>query len=69
LVNGSKDPSLYLSDKTGALLMLNKAERVLIKELLFMALNSQSVKAYITKRLGKDYLEVGANLYKTLGGR
>ena len=65
----SKDPDLYLSDKTGALLMLNKAERVLIKELLFMGLNSQSAKEYITKRLGKEYLEVGAKLYKTLGGK
>jgi hypothetical protein len=61
----SKD--IFLSDKTGALLMINKEERKLIRELLFMALNSESVKVYITKRLGKEFLNIGAKLYKTMG--
>ncbi len=56
-----------LSDKTGALLMLNKEERKLIRELLLMAMNSESVKSYIVKKLGKNYIEVGASLLKTMG--
>ena len=62
------DSGLFFSDKTGALLMLNKEERILIKELLFMSLNSESVKAYISKRLGDDYLQVGQKLFDTMGG-
>jgi hypothetical protein len=62
-----KSADAELSDKTGALLMLNKEERKLIKELLIMTMNSESVKSYIVKKLGKNYLEVGASLLKTMG--
>jgi len=62
-----KSVDAELSDKTGALLMLNKEERKLIKELLLMTMNSESVKSYIVKKLGKNYLEVGASLLKTMG--
>ena len=62
-----KRDDVELSDKTGALLMLNKEERKLIKELLLMAMNSESVKSYIVKKLGKNYLEVGASLLDTMG--
>jgi len=62
-----KRADVELSDETGALLMLNKEERKLIKELLLMAMNSESVKSYIVKKLGKNYLEVGASLLKTMG--
>lgn len=47
--------------------MLNKEERKLIKELLLMAMNSESVKSFIVKKLGKNYLDVGASLLKTMG--
>jgi len=57
-----------LSDSTGALLMLNKAERKLIKELLQMALNSDKVKSYIIERLGKSSIQTGEALLKTLEG-
>jgi hypothetical protein len=62
-----KSADFELSDKTGALLMLNKEERKLIKELLIMTMNSESVKSYIVKKLGKTYLEVGSSLLKTMG--
>jgi hypothetical protein len=62
-----KRAEVELSDKTGALLMLNKDERKLIKELLLMTMNSESVKSYIVKKLGKNYLEVGASLLETMG--
>jgi len=56
-----------LSDYTVALLMLNKEETNLIKELLVMTMNSESVKSYIVKKLGKKYVQVGASLLKTMG--
>jgi hypothetical protein len=58
---------LYLSDKTSALLMLNKDERKLLKELLIMSLNSESIKAYIEKKMGKKYLQIGESLLKNMG--
>ena len=63
-----EDPDLVLHDKTGALLMLNKDERKLLKELLVMSMNSKSVKAYIVKKLGQKYVKIGEKLLKTMGG-
>lgn len=65
---GGKGADLYLSDKTSALLMLNKEERKLIRELLVMSMNSESIKTYVEKKLGKKYLQIGENLLNTLGG-
>ena len=59
---------IALSDRTGALLMLNKEERKLMKELLIMTLHSESAKSYITKRLGEQYIGIGEKLLKTMGG-
>ena len=64
----NEDPDLVLHDKTGALLMLNKDERKLLKELLVMAMNSKSIKAYIIKKLGQKYVKIGEKLLKTMGG-
>ncbi len=52
-----------LHDKSGALLMLNKDKRKLIKELLVMSMNSESVRDFIVKRLGDDYLLGGQNCW------
>ena len=41
-----RDLNLVLNDKTGALLMLNKEERKVIKELLVMTIYSESVRGY-----------------------
>ena len=58
---------LVLHDKTGALLMLNKDERKLMKELLNMTLSSKNARDWIIKKLGSQYIEVGENLLKTMG--
>ena len=57
-----------LHDKTGALLMLNKKERALMKELLLLTLSSESAKSWIVKKLGAEYLKIGEKLLKTMGG-
>lgn len=63
-----QDSNLALHGKTGALLMLNKDERKLIKELLIMAMYSESVRGFIEKRLGSEYLQVAEKLLDSMGG-
>ena len=46
-----QDTNCGLSDSTGALLMLNKEERKLIKELLLMALNLKKPTLKISNHL------------------
>jgi hypothetical protein len=64
-----RDLNLVLNDKTGALLMLNKEERKVIKELLVMTIYSESVRGYIEKRLGDDYIKIAEKLLESMGGR
>ena len=62
--------------------MLNKDERLLIKELLVLALKSESVKNYLRDKLGRqpgsgkqkrtphgfsDYIQVGEKLLENMG--
>jgi hypothetical protein len=61
------DANLDLSDRTAALLMVNKDERKLIRELLVMTLNSENGKGYILNKLGAEYVELAENLLKALG--
>ena len=65
--NTKVDANLDLSDRTAALLMVNKDERKLIRELLAMTLNSETGKKHILNKLGAEYIELAENLLKTLG--
>ena len=67
--NITPNKELVLHDATGALLMLNKNERKLLKELLTMTLKFESAKEWIIKKLGHAYIGVGENLLKTMGGK
>jgi hypothetical protein len=62
------DVLVGLADKTGALLMIDKKERELVRELLAMTLKSPSAREWISKKLGKEYLQIGMNLLKAMGG-
>jgi hypothetical protein len=62
------DVLIGLADKTGALLMIDKKERELVRELLAMTLKSPSAREWISKKLGKDYVQVGMKLLKAMGG-
>jgi hypothetical protein len=57
-----------LADKTGALLMIDKKERELVREILSMTLKSPSAREWISKKLGKEYVQIGAKLLKAMGG-
>jgi hypothetical protein len=66
-MNQKKDINLALHDATGALLMLNKKERKLLKELLDMTLKSKNAREWIVKKLGEEYVEIGENLLRVMG--
>jgi hypothetical protein len=62
------DVLVGLADKTGALLMIDKKERELVRELLAMTLKSPSAREWIAKKLGKEYVQIGVKLLKAMGG-
>jgi hypothetical protein len=64
-----KHTDLALHDQTGALLMLNKHERKLLRELLDMTLKSKNAREWIIKKLGNEYIEIGESLFKAMGGK
>lgn len=55
-------------DNGGNFFLLNKTERKLLKEILNITLSAEQGKRYIVKKLGEDYLEVGADFLKRIGG-
>lgn len=63
-----RDLNPALNERTGALLMLNKEERKVIKELLIMTIYSESVRGYIEKRLGEEYVRIAEKLLEAMGG-
>lgn len=67
-MDDDKEKKLALYDETGALLMVDKKERKLIKEILTASLKSKPSRDWIVKKLGEEYLDIGENLLKTLGG-
>ena len=70
-MNSPKDTQevqLALHDKTGDLLMIDKRERRLVKELLAITLKSKSSREWIVKKLGSEYIEIAEKLLKTMGG-
>ncbi|MBN2124467.1 MAG: hypothetical protein JW821_09265 [Deltaproteobacteria bacterium] len=64
----SQEIGLALHDRTGALLMIDKKERRLLKELLAITLKSKGSREWIEKKLGHEYLEVAEKLLRIMGG-
>ncbi len=65
-MNEQEKDYLVLSDQTGALMMINKKERKLLKQLLFLTMGSESGKTYIAKKLGPEYIEIADKLLHAL---
>ena len=57
---------LGLSDKSGALMMINKKERQILREILSITMKSKGGKAYIARKFGPEYVEIAENLLKAL---
>ena len=66
--SNSGEINLGLADATGALLMINKKERRLLKELLSMSMKSPSARQWISKKLGPEYVRIGERLLRSMGG-
>jgi len=62
------DILIGLADKTGALMMINKKERELLRSILSMTMRSSTAKDWISKKLGTEYVEVGTKLLNSMGG-
>lgn len=65
-MGNGKAGGLGLSDKTGALMMINKKERQILREILAMTVKSEGGRAYIEKKFGLEYLEIADNLLESL---
>jgi hypothetical protein len=63
----SDEMAIGLADRTGALMMINKKERLLIKELLVVTLKSPNAKEWIVKKLGREYIQTAERLLKAIG--
>jgi hypothetical protein len=61
--------AIGLADRTGALMMINKKERMLIRELLSVTLKSATAKEWIIKKLGQEYIQIGEKLLKAMGDK
>lgn len=57
----------YLGE-TGGFFLLNKTERNLIREILNITLNAEQGKQYIINKLGEEYLDIGTQFFKRIGG-
>jgi len=66
-VNDKEKDELLLANQTGALLMLDKKERKLIKLLLSQFMKTRKAKGYIKKNLGQEFIEIGEKLLETMG--
>jgi hypothetical protein len=62
------DISMGLAERTGALMMINKKEKKLLRTILEMTMRSSSARDWIVKKLGSEYVAVGTKLLKSMGG-
>jgi len=67
-VSKKEDGDIFLSDQSDGLLMINKEERKLLKQVLLITMGSKNSKAYIVKKLGAKYIQIAEELLKALGG-
>jgi len=55
--------------ETGEHFMLGKKERMLIRAVLSVSLNFEDNREFISRKLGKEYLGIGENLLREMGGK
>jgi hypothetical protein len=67
-MGNGKEIQFGLSDKTGALMMINKKERQILREILFMTMKSKGGRAYIENKFGPESLEIADKLLESLEG-
>jgi hypothetical protein len=68
-MTNAKDGEIgFRHGETGVVLMLNKKERILVKEVLSKTFSSKEAKEVIKKKFGEEYIEIGYRLLKILSG-
>ena len=67
-MENKKETNGALFNRSSAMLMLDNKERKLLKEILRTTLRSRAARTWIVKKLGKEYVQIGQNLLKILGG-
>ena len=63
-----KEIQFALSDKTGALMMINKKERQILREILSITMKSKGGKGYIARKFGPESVEIAEKLLEALEG-
>lgn len=63
-----KQGDIGFQDETGQILMLDKKERQLLRLLLARVLNSVSGRKMIATRLDPEFVKIGLDLLKQMGG-
>ena len=63
-----KETDGALFNRSSAMLMLDNKERKLLKEILRTTLRSRAARTWIVEKLRKEYVQIGQNLLKILGG-
>ena len=53
---------------SGALMMINKKERQILREILSITLKSKGGKGYLARKLGPEYVEIAEKLLESLEG-
>ena len=62
-----ENEELRLYDQTGALLILDKKERKLVKLLLSQFMGTEKGRDYIAKNLDQEYIKIAGKLLEALG--
>ena len=53
---------------TGNVLMLNKKERILVKEILSIVLSTKEGKETIKQKFGEEYIKIARDLLEAVSG-
>jgi hypothetical protein len=64
-----KTGDIAFHDETGQLSTLDKKERQLLRLLLSKVINSVSGRKFISEKLGQEFVKIGVNLLRQMGGR
>ena len=67
-MNKKNDAHVGYLDETVGSFLLNKSERRLLREILNITLKAEQGKRYIINKLGKEYIDIGTEFFKKIGG-
>jgi hypothetical protein len=63
----TEEPDIGFREETGALCMLGKKERILLKEVLRLALTTSRGRKRLEERFGEEGFKIAESLLKQMG--